>query len=61
VPPTATHLLIEARLGRDLKEFVAERQNAGEGWRRIAEDIYRRTNVSVSHEALRSWCGKRAA
>lgn len=55
--PNGTHLqqLLEAKLGRDLGQYVRIRQAEGLGWRRIADDLKRDTGLSVSHEALRSW------
>lgn len=53
--PTPTRLLIETRLGRPLDDYVSERLKAGDGWRRIASDLRYRTDISVSHETLRSW------
>lgn len=56
--PTPTHQLIEIRLGRPLEELVQEQLDAGQGWRRIADIVQERTNVTVSYEALRSWFPK---
>lgn len=53
--PSPTRLLIETRLGRPLDQLVAEMQAQGLGWRRIAEVVGERTNVTVSHESIRTW------
>lgn len=50
-------LLIEARLGEPLREFVA-RQRGDEynaSWRRISLRIRDKTGIDVTAEALRSW------
>lgn len=53
--PTPTQQLIEVRLGRPLDQFVHEQLAQNLGWRRIAEDIRRRTDITISHETLRGW------
>ena len=53
--PTATQQLIEVRLGRPLRELVTEMTAEGKGWRLIAREIRRRTEISVSHETIRTW------
>ena len=50
----AIYLLIEGRLGESLPHFVAERR-PHISWRRLALEIYKRTEVDVSYEALRTW------
>lgn len=61
--PNGTHLhqLLEAKLGRDLSQYVRIRHAEGLGWRRIADDLKRDTGLSVSHEAVRSWFADTAA
>jgi hypothetical protein len=61
VPLTPTQQLIEIRLGRPLAGFVRERLSEGAGWRRIANDVRGRTDISVSHETLRKWYGQKAS
>lgn len=58
---TATALLIEHKLGRDLDEYVTELQGRDLGWRRIAEQVRQDTGVIVSHESLRTWFAKTEA
>jgi hypothetical protein len=52
--PSATYLLIEERLGEPLAQYVAARR-PGTAWRRIAMEIYKRTDVDVTYETLRTW------
>ncbi|HEY5985164.1 MAG TPA: hypothetical protein VIV12_02095 [Streptosporangiaceae bacterium] len=52
---TATQLLLEVRLGRDLEEYVRELRSNEQSWRQIAEAIYSRTGINVSHETVRGW------
>lgn len=55
--------LIEIRLGQSLDEFVAvlRADQPGIGWRVIADRIYQRTGVTVSHMTLRRWFSEAAA
>lgn len=46
---------IEARLGESLAAFVADRRGAEASWRGIAVEVFDRTQIKVSHEALRVW------
>lgn len=50
----AIYLLIEERLGESLARFVAERRPQT-SWRRLSLEIWKRTQVDVSYEALRTW------
>lgn len=52
--PTTLYLLIEERLRVPLSHFVATRRPAM-AWRRIAMEIWQRTGVDVTYEALRQW------
>lgn len=47
--------LVEHKLGRNLAKWVAARQKAGIGWRRIAQELHAETGVLISHESLRTW------
>jgi hypothetical protein len=46
---------IEDRIGRDLAVYVGGLRAAGRSWREISQDIKQRTQIDVSHEALRGW------
>lgn len=52
---TAKYQLIQLRLGRDLAQYVSDRQGSGDSWRTISADLSTLTGVHVSHETLRSW------
>lgn len=43
------------KLGRDLDIYVGGLRAAGRSWRDISVDIFDRTGIAVSHEALRLW------
>jgi hypothetical protein len=62
---TPTQRLAEVALGRSLAEYVTEKRNARPRWpwRLIADQLAEDTNgeITVSHEALRSWYGEVAA
>ncbi|NMO51985.1 hypothetical protein HH310_12355 [Actinoplanes sp. TBRC 11911] len=53
--PTTKYLLLEARLGQKLTDYVAGQIGAGAGWKAIAADLSKRTDVPVSRESLRVW------
>jgi hypothetical protein len=46
---------IEGKLGEPLGAFVAGRRRAEASWRGIAAEIFERTGIRVSYEALRVW------
>ena len=46
---------IEAKLGRPLSQFVADRRADGASWRGLAAEILQKTGIKVSYEALRVW------
>jgi hypothetical protein len=46
---------IQERIGRDLGVYVGGLRAAGRSWREISQDIKTRTDIDVSHEALRGW------
>lgn len=46
---------IEDRIGRDLALYVSGLRRDGRSWRDISYDIKQRTDIDVSHEALRNW------
>ena len=57
----ASHLL-----GRDVREFIAERRGSGprhRAWRLVARDLYEATDgqIDVTYETLRSWAEDVAA
>lgn len=52
---SAKYQLLQVRLGRDLKDYVAERAKDGTGTRPIARDLTSITGIPVSYEALRNW------
>lgn len=54
-PLPAKYVEIEEALGEPLGAFVATRRKAEATWRGIAAEIYDRTQIKVSHEALRVW------
>lgn len=47
------------KLGRDLGTYVGGLRVAGWSWRDIAEDLHTKTQIKVSHEALRIWFSER--
>lgn len=51
---------IEQKLGEPLASLIAERRTEGVSWRRIAGELRERTEIRVSHEALRMWTEGRA-
>lgn len=53
--PSALRLLADERLGGNLDGLVSGLRLAGWGWRRIAQEVGKRTSLTVSYEALRSW------
>jgi len=53
--PTATYQLIEARLGKDLRRYVAARRRGGRSWPAIALSLHDATGMVVSSESLRLW------
>lgn len=52
--PTPLYQLVEARLGRPLVEYVAERR-ATTSWRAMAADLTETAGVQVTYETLRGW------
>lgn len=53
--PPKLYAEIEGKLGEPLAAFVAGRRRAEASWRGIAAEIFERTEIKVSHEALRVW------
>jgi len=47
--------LVEAKLGRDVVEWIQERRDAGRAWPKVAYDLFEATKMEVSHETLRTW------
>lgn len=59
---TPTRELIELRLtGQSLAAYVARKRRAGQGWRRIADDIYADSGVAVSHTTVARWFPEKSA
>lgn len=56
--PTPLYRLVEARLGKPLSEYVAERR-ATTSWRAMAADLTEKTGESVTYETLRGWFADR--
>lgn len=54
------YMEIEERLGEPLASLIAQRRGDGVSWRRIATELRERTEIGVSHEALRMWTEGRA-
>lgn len=54
---TPTQALIEIRLGGSVAAYLLGLRLEGLSWREVADRLYDRTGVTVSHEALRQWCG----
>lgn len=54
---TPTQALVEIRLGGSVLVYLTELRLEGLSWREVADELYDRTGVAVSHEALRQWCG----
>lgn len=54
---TATQRLATHLLGRDVRDFIAERRAENRAWRYIARDLYNATGgqVDVTYETLRQW------
>lgn len=52
---TATHLLIEHRMGKSLKRLVRAKRRDELSWRRIAKLIHEESGVRVTPVALRNW------
>ncbi len=54
---TPTHQLADLLLDEGLREFVFSRRRAGVAWRKVARDLYERTDkrIDVAHETLRNW------
>ena len=50
---TPTVQLIEIRLGGSLTDFVLAQRALGLGWRKVADALFDRTGIRVSHEFLR--------
>ncbi len=62
-PATATQRLATVLLGRDVREFIAEKRATGRSWRYVARDLYDATGgqVDVTYETLRQWHDEAAA
>lgn len=53
--PTRTYLLIEERLGKNLRRYVSRCWHQGGSWNSIARDLNAKTEVAVTSETLRLW------
>lgn len=62
IPETPTQRLATVLLGRDVRDFIAERRATNRAWRFIARDLYEATDgqVDVTYETLRQWFGEAA-
>lgn len=60
---TATQRLASHLIGRDVRDFIAERRDEHRPWRFIARDLYEATDgqIDVTHETLRQWHSEVAA
>ena len=60
---TATQKLASHLLGRDVREFIAERRAGGRAWRFVARDLYEATGgqIDVTYETVRGWAHGDAA
>lgn len=56
---SAKFLLVQDRLGRDLREWMEEQRKAGRSWRQISTILFERANVDVAGETLRLWAEQR--
>ncbi len=56
--PSRLYRLIEARLDGTLADLVAARRPET-SWRDIAEEVYEKTGIEVSYEAVRGWFADR--
>lgn len=55
MPKTPTYLLLESRLGQDLRRHVMREWRKGTSWNLLSQDLYARTGISVTSETLRLW------
>lgn len=53
--PTPTYALLEERLGKNLRRYVAAARRAKKSWNAIALDLHAETKVAVTSETLRIW------
>ena len=56
-------LLADTLLEGHLRDFVAERREAGQSWRTIARALWEATDrkVDVTHQTLANWFAEEAA
>jgi hypothetical protein len=52
---TATRQLLDLMLEGQLDALVSERRDQGVPWRLIAREVYERTGVDITPQALRVW------
>jgi hypothetical protein len=50
--------LIEVKLGESLADMVTARRDQGLSWARIAAELYQRTDLYVTGEAIRLWADR---
>lgn len=60
-PMTPTKQLVEITLGGSVADFIASQRGEGMGWRKVADALYERTAIRVSHETVRSWSQEKQA
>ncbi len=54
---TATQRLADHMLGGRLTEYVTERRQRGDSWRRISLALRDDTGIDVTHQTLSNWYG----
>lgn len=52
---TTKYLLVEARLGRPLDDYLRTARRAGDGFHTIAFNLTGKTDVPLTHEVVRRW------
>lgn len=60
---TPNQRLATVLLGKNVRDFIAERRAEGRSWRLIARDLHSATDgqVDVTSETLRTWAGEAVA
>lgn len=56
--PSQLYRLVEERLDRPLVDFIAARYPQM-GWRKISDELYKLTGITVSYATLRIWFADR--
>lgn len=55
ISKTATRQLLDVLLEGQLDSLIRERREEGVPWRLIAREVYERTGIDITAQALRSW------